>query len=200
MSARLSVALLPAAAAIRCEVVVLGAGVDDDVERAGPGRIERAADHQVVDGAAVLVEQQRVAELAGLQAGDVAARPAARSARRRRAWSASASPDFSLSSRKRRAHVRDVEQAGVLAGPFVLGDDAGGILHRHASSRANGTMRPPSATCRSLRTVVLRASASAIADSRTMHGVRHPRGCAVPPLSGEPERFPRWPMSRLLLR
>ena len=50
------------------EVVVLGAGVDDDVERAGPGGVDRAADHQVVDDAAVLVEQQRVAELAGLQA------------------------------------------------------------------------------------------------------------------------------------
>ena len=29
------------------------------------------------------------------------------------------------------AHVRDVEQAGVLARPIVLGEDAGGVLHRH---------------------------------------------------------------------
>ena len=49
------------------EVAVLGAGVDDDVERAGPGGIPRARDHQIVDDAACCVEEEGISHLARLQ-------------------------------------------------------------------------------------------------------------------------------------
>ena len=51
-------------------VGLFGAGIDDHVERAAIER--RAADHQIVARAALVVEQQGVAELAGLQPGNVA--------------------------------------------------------------------------------------------------------------------------------
>ncbi len=44
------------------------------------------------------------------------------------AWPASGVAGRALEDDEARAHMRDVEQAGVLAGPFVLGDDAGGVL------------------------------------------------------------------------
>ena len=89
-----------------------------------------ARDHEVVDDAAGLVGQQRVALAAGLQAERCRRGPGA-PARRRRPWPV----------QHRLAHVRDVEQSGVVAAVQMFGHDAAFaargevagevILHRH---------------------------------------------------------------------
>ena len=87
--------------------------------------IGRAGDHQVVEDAAVLVEEQRVALLAGLQVEDVGRdqrleRAAAvglvvAGAATRNAW-----PMCETSNRPACSRVQQ-----------VLGQDAGRVLHRH---------------------------------------------------------------------
>ena len=74
--------------------------------------------HQVVDDAAGLVGQQRVALAAGLQAEHVAGHQALQRGRSRGA------------GQRRLAHVRDVEQRGLRAAVQVLGQHAL-VLHRH---------------------------------------------------------------------
>ena len=96
------------------EILVLVAGVDDDEQAV----VIRAAGHQVVDDPAVLVQQQRILLLAGLQDFIVAGHEPLELGGRVLAG------DLAL------AHVRHVEQAGVFAGPAVLGQDAL-ILDRH---------------------------------------------------------------------
>ena len=79
----------------------------------------QVGDHQVVEDAAGLVGQQRVALPAGLERRDVAGHQPLQ--RRGRA----------VALQRRLAHVGDVEQRGVGAAVQVLGHDAGGVLHRH---------------------------------------------------------------------
>jgi hypothetical protein len=112
------------------EIGFLAAGVDDDVEPALEIRIHRPADHQVVEDAALFVEQQGVAHLARLQAGDIAADQGFDEGGHRPV------PLFRVAAgggeiEEGRAHVRDVEEAGVLPRPQVLLEDAHGVLHRH---------------------------------------------------------------------
>ena len=96
--------------------------VDDQEQHAVLGRIGRARHHQVVEDAAVVVEQLRVALAAGREADDVARHQRLERARDRLVVGA---------DEERLAHVRDVEQAGRAAHMIVLGDDAVGVLHRH---------------------------------------------------------------------
>ena len=96
------------------EIGVLGAGVDDDVERPAPAFGGGPGDHQVVMGAAGVVEQQGVANLAGLQAPDVAA--AERLDQRGDGGMIGlAIAGLLVEDEKARAHVGDVEQTGMLA-------------------------------------------------------------------------------------
>ena len=103
-------------------VGVLGRRVDDQHQHAVLGRIGRARHHQVVEDAAALVGELRVALAAGREADDVAGHQRFERARHRLVVGA---------DQERLAHVRDIEQAGRAAHMIVLGDDAVGILHRH---------------------------------------------------------------------
>ena len=77
-------------------------------------------DHEIVEDAAVVVGEQRVA-LATLGQADHVDRHQA--LERRRRATAAAKPDL--------AHVGDVEQAGRVAGVPMLLDDAVAVLDRH---------------------------------------------------------------------
>ncbi len=112
------------------EVGLFGPGVDHQEQFALPLRLGRAADDQVVEDPAVLVQQQGVAELAGGEAADVAADQRLDQGRDGGVvrLGIAAAPG---QGQHRRPHVRDVEQAGVLAGPGVLLEDALRILDRH---------------------------------------------------------------------
>jgi hypothetical protein len=107
------------------DIVPLRRAVDDDVVGRCPA-LRDIGDHKVVEDPAALVEQQRIADVAGLERGDIAREQ--RLERLGRALPA----DHEL------AHVADVEQTRVLARPLVLGDDAptfAGVLHRHGVAR-----------------------------------------------------------------
>ena len=92
----------------------LAGGVDDEGES-----IAGAGHHQIVDDAAVVVEQQRVAHAVRRQRRDIARDQRFQRARRGGAGEAEL------------AHVRDVEEPGPRPRVQVLGDDAGLVLHRH---------------------------------------------------------------------
>ncbi len=96
------------------EVIFLARGVDDEHQP-----IIGSRDDQIVEDAARLVEQQRVAHPAWREALQIAWNQRLKGARRRSAEE----PDL--------AHMRDIEEAGVGAGMEMLGDDARGVLHRH---------------------------------------------------------------------
>jgi len=100
--------------------VVLLAGAIDHHEQAV---IVGAAGHQVVDDAALLVQKDRIALLAGLQADKVAGRHLFEGRQGRNP------PQAGL------AHMGDVEQAGVLTGPEVLFEHAVLVLHGHGIAR-----------------------------------------------------------------
>ena len=96
------------------EVVVLASAIDHHEQAV----IIRSSGHQVVDDAALAVEQHGILLPAGLQADEVAGHDLLEGRQRRDA----AQPGL--------AHVADVEQAGVLAGPEVLLHHAIGVLNR----------------------------------------------------------------------
>ena len=107
------------------DVAMLGRAVDDDVEiLAAAGR------HQIVDDPAVVVEQKRIF---GLHVGR-GLEVAGHQPLERRVGAAAVDQQL--------AHVADVEQAGILAGPQMLGDDAF-ILDRHLIARERH--HPPAA-------------------------------------------------------
>ena len=95
------------------DVALLGGAVDDQVEM-----IAAAGDHQVVDDAALGVEQQRIFGPRLLEDGEVGGEQGFEPLLRLGAG------DEQL------AHMADVEQAGRGAGPQMLGDDPL-ILDRH---------------------------------------------------------------------
>jgi hypothetical protein len=103
-------------------VGVLGGGVDDEEELAVLMRVRGPGDHQVVEDATVLVEELRVALPPRREIHDVGGDERLERARR----GGVVGPDEG-----RLAHVRDVEQAGALARPQMLGQDPGRVLHRH---------------------------------------------------------------------
>ena len=95
------------------EIAMLGGAVDDEVEiLAAPGG------HQIVDDSAAVVEQHRIAQLPVGERLQVAGKQ--RFERR----VDGAAVDQHL------AHVADVEQAGALPRPEMLGDDPF-VLNRH---------------------------------------------------------------------
>ena len=98
----------------------LARGVDDETDDAVA--LHRTMEHQVVDQAAVVGQELRIALHAGLQVQDVGADQRLQRRGRR---------DVVRADETCLPHVRHVEQAGVLARPAVLGEDAGWILHRH---------------------------------------------------------------------
>ncbi len=110
------------------EVALLRAGVDDDVELA---RLLGAADHQIVDDPAVVIEQQGVAELARPQTRDVAADQGLDDVGDGGVVGLGVTGRV-VQLQARGTHVRDIEKARMGTGPAVLGQDPVAVLHRHA--------------------------------------------------------------------
>ena len=139
------------------EVVVLARGVDDQEQMvAGVGH------QQVVEDAAAVVGEQGVAHGAGGEAGDVGGNERLQRARR------------ALAAHADLSHVGDVEQHRPGAGVQVLGEDAGGILHRHLVARER---HHPGAQ---LDVQVVKRGASERKTRGVAHGVlQQPRGAAV---------------------
>ena len=95
------------------EIGVLAGGVDDQHQA-----VFEPAHHQIVDDAAIIVQQQRVAHTAQRQRLQIAGYQRFQRARR-----VTAQADL--------AHMRDVEKPSVRAGVQMLGNNAGRVLHRH---------------------------------------------------------------------
>ena len=100
------------------EIGLLARRVDDE-HQAIASFLGDARRHQIVEDAAPVVQQQRVAHLPRHQRLQIARDQRLQRARRLGA----AQPDLT--------HMRDIEEAGLGARVQVLGDDAGGVLHRH---------------------------------------------------------------------
>ena len=105
-------------------VLVLTAGIDDDVEIARRAGLGRARDHQIVKHAALVVEQHGVADLARLQALDVGGNQALDQRGDLLVRGFAFKPVALRQREEARPHVRDIEQAGMRARPIVLGDQA----------------------------------------------------------------------------
>ncbi len=143
----------------------------------------------------VIVEEQRVAHLAGLQPADVARH------QRLDERGDGGVVGVGVAARRaepqeRRPHVRDVEEAGVLARPFVLGDDAGRVLHRHGiagerhHARAGGAVRVGKRRFakRSFGPELVANGTSDMKDGSASGSNHDP---AAPPLSKDLRDFPR---------
>jgi hypothetical protein len=96
------------------DIVPLGRAVDHQQEMT----VAAAGDHQVVKHPAMLIQQQRVPLLAQFQCGEID--------RQNRLQSSLGT----LPRYQQLAHVADIEQSGLLAGPKVFSDDPL-ILDRH---------------------------------------------------------------------
>ena len=96
------------------DVGALAAGIDDEQEVVGT-----AGHHQVVEDAAALVGEERIALPAGLETDDVD-----RHQRLERAGGVAADEPHL-------AHVRDIEERGRRPAMAMLGDDAGRVRDRH---------------------------------------------------------------------
>ena len=107
-------------------VRLLHRGVDDEHQAPVIGRVPRAADHEIVEDAAIRVEKLRIALLAGLEVLDIGGDEGLERRRRRRM----VGPD-----EESLAHMRDVEEPGMLPRPVVFREDAGRVLHRHIVAR-----------------------------------------------------------------
>ena len=118
---------------------VLHGGVDDEIEPTLVAGGSDARDHQVVEDAAVVGKKLRIALLIGFQAHDIR-----RNERFERPCHGFVA--LVLGDQESLAHVGNIEQARMLAGPVVLGHDAGGVLDRHViagerhHARAKGNM------------------------------------------------------------
>ena len=98
--------------------------VEDEAQCAVRAGFGGARHHQVVDDAAVCIEQLRVALLAGRDAGDVGGHQGFERVRDGLV-TAVHRPQDGL------AHVTDVEQPRLRARPEVFFDDSAGVLHGH---------------------------------------------------------------------
>jgi len=98
-----------------CQIAVLAGPVDDDEDVFAP-----VHEHQVVDDAALVIEQQTVALLVQAQAHHIHRHQALEGDGGVRA------------GQSQLTHVRDIKQAGGGAGVVVFGDQSCGVLHRHA--------------------------------------------------------------------
>ena len=101
------------------EIALAAAGVDNDEKRILFGGFGRARDHQIVDHAAVLIEQKRITNGARLQILEFAGHQAF-----------GARADI-VAFERDLPHMRDVEQAAGGAGVQMFFYDAIGILHGH---------------------------------------------------------------------
>ncbi len=89
------------------DVAILGCAVDDEIEIAA-----RAGDHQVVQNAAIVRQQQRITHAVGLQRLEVTGRQAFQPF------------GGAFPFHQQLAHVRHVEQPCMFTRPQMLGDDA----------------------------------------------------------------------------
>ncbi len=174
------------------EIFLLGGGVDDDVEAAGRSLLGRPRDHQVVEDAALLVEEDRVTDLTGLETADVA-RDQALGDRGNGVVVGVGIAGALRQGQERRPHVGHIEEAGVLTRPFVLGDDTGRVLDRHGVAGERHHAPPELAVESGERRFAQTGTGSVFGQRQVLgdrwrdesHAIR-----PAPPLSGEPERFP----------
>ncbi len=95
------------------DIAVFGRGID---HKAQPAR--EADRHQIVDDAAMVVEQQRVAHPGFAEAGNIAGHQGLQHVSRD-------------TMQRYLSHVRNIEKSRLGAGMEMLGDDARWVLHRH---------------------------------------------------------------------
>ena len=176
------------------KVLLLGPGIDDDIEHALPMLLGRARHHQVVEDAAVLVEQQGELLFARRQAAHIGADQRLENVRN---LLVRIRPAQLRQGQEARTHVADVEQTGVAARPVVLGHDPFGILHRHVVAaeldHASAQLHMQRMERRLLERTIR---------AFRHFGLRQVRAIAfatTPPLSDRPERFTR-PFRTCLLR
>ena len=98
-----------------CQVTVLASAVDDHKNIIAP-----VHEHQVVDDAAFIIQEQAVPLLVQAQADHVYRHQTLKGGCGIR------------SSQAQLAHVRHIKQASCSAGVVVFGDQTRGVLHRHA--------------------------------------------------------------------
>ncbi|PAV92710.1 hypothetical protein WR25_13303 [Diploscapter pachys] len=103
------------------EIVIFGRAVDDDIIARLAERMRAVCrqrrHHQIVEDAALVVQQQRIADLGRRQAGDVARQHRFQRLRDRRRIQA-------VPGQRHLPHVADVEQPDRVAHPQMLGHDA----------------------------------------------------------------------------
>ena len=100
------------------DVAHLARAIDDDEDIAAARHIA-VEEHQIVNDAAFVIEQQAVALLAGCQVDHIDRHQGFKRGGGVRA------------DQPQLAHVRHVEQAGAAAGVQVFGHQSGRVLHRH---------------------------------------------------------------------
>ena len=108
------------------EILVLARRVDDQHQDAVLGLVGRARHHQIVENAALLVEELGVALAAGGEVQDIGRHEGFERLRGRR---------MVRPHEESLAHMRHVEEAGAGARVEMLGEHARRVLHRHVVSR-----------------------------------------------------------------
>ncbi len=115
-------------------VLLLHRAVDDDVQAALRLIAQRPRDDQIVEDAAICVQQHGQARLALFQARNIRRHQRLDQRRNlRMRCVAAANPLFQ--GQETRAHVRHVEQARMRARPLMLVHHAHRVLHRHFIAR-----------------------------------------------------------------
>ncbi len=100
------------------QVGLLGGAVDDEVKRTA-----RLGDHQVVEDSPIIGQEQRIAHGMGFEAQKIARAKGFEPGGR------------ALPFQQKLSHVRNIEKAGVSAGPQMLRHHPFGILNRHGIAR-----------------------------------------------------------------
>ena len=170
------------------DIVPLGCAVDHHVQAFGPAR-----DHQIIEHAALFIEQQRIALHAQFKRGQID-------------WQQFLDRCIDALPRQfKLAHVRYVEQSGVRAGPQMFSNDAL-ILNRHMVTRE---LDHPAAA-RAVPAIERQGQHFWLVKIWKLFSFRHRMRhldraphrtkSLVPPLSRKPESFPWGVGPRLPLR
>ncbi len=107
------------------EVLILAGRIDDQHQDAVLRLLGRARHHQIVENAALLVEELRVALAPGSEVQDIG---------RHEGFERLGGRRMVAAHEEGLAHMRNVEEAGARPRVEMLGENAGRILHRHLIS------------------------------------------------------------------